>query len=137
MYLIKYTLMRHNKKRNLKEAFNFSTTRKPAPFKISRAGGYSADASDRLKASYLQQKGVETMEKAHDMVYNREIQKIEPLFRNLFDDLMAIRDFLGKEKAQPLMSEKNCRKLEDIMQACNEMNKFLINEIIPMLDDIE
>lgn len=114
----------------------FSTLRNSSPYKVRRDKGFVQDATPQMNQRYLMQKAMEINNFYERQVMFGELDKLEPMFVNLFRQITHIKEFLNSQLNQPLINKKQIRSIRSIDKKLDQINKVISTDILDELDNL-
>ena len=122
----------------MKKSINeeFSPLKSTNPYKIRRDRGYVQDATPQMNQRYLMQKTQEINNFYEKQRMAGEFDKLEPLFLNLFKQIVYIKEFLSSQEHQPLIKPRHIKTIRDINQKLDKINGIIGKDILADLDKL-
>lgn len=122
----------------MKKSINeeFSPLKSTNPYKIRRDKGYVQDATPQMNQRYLMQKTQEINNFYEKQRMAGEFDKLEPLFLNLFKQIVYIKEFLSSQEHQPLIKPRHIKTIRDINQKLDKINGIIGKDILADLDKL-
>lgn len=114
----------------------FSVLRNNSPYKIRRDKGYVQDATPQMNQRYLLNKAMEVNNFYERQKMFGELNKLEPLFVDLFKQITYIREFLESQTHQPLINKKQISIIKKIAKKLDKVNDIISTEILDDLDKL-
>lgn len=114
----------------------FSTLRNSSPYKVRRDKGFVQDATPQMNQRYLMQKAMEINNFYERQVMFGELDKLEPMFVDLFRQITHIKEFLNSQLNQPLINKKQIRSIRSIDKKLDQINKVISTDILDELDNL-
>lgn len=114
----------------------FSVLRNNSPYKIRRDKGYVQDATPQMNQRYLLNKAMEVNNFYERQKMFGELDKLEPLFVDLFKQITYIREFLESQTHQPLINKKQISIIKKIAKKLDKVNDIISTEILDDLDTL-
>lgn len=114
----------------------FSILRNNSPYKIRRDKGYVQDATPQMNQRYLLNKAMEVNNFYERQKMFGELDKLEPLFVDLFKQITYIREFLESQTHQPLINKKQISIIKKIAKKLDKVNDIISTEILDDLDKL-
>lgn len=114
----------------------FSPLKSTNPYKIRRDKGYVQDATPQMNQRYLMQKTQEINNFYEKQRMAGEFDKLEPLFLNLFKQIVYIKEFLSSQEHQPLIKPRHIKTIRDINQKLDKINGIIGKDILADLDKL-
>lgn len=114
----------------------FSVLRNNSPYKIRRDKGYVQDATPQMNQRYLLNKAMEVNNFYERQKMFGELDKLEPLFVDLFKQITYIREFLESQTHQPLINKKQISIIKKIAKKLDKVNDIISTEILDDLDKL-
>ena len=96
----------------------FSTLRNSSPYKVRRDKGFVQDATPQLNQRYLMQKAMEINNFYERQQMFGELDKLEPLFVDLFKQITYIKEFLASQEKQPLINKRQRQSIKTLAKKC-------------------
>jgi hypothetical protein len=122
------------KQKSLKE--EFSVLRSSSPYKIRRDKGFVQDAGPQLNQRYLLNKAMEINNFYERQRMFGELDKLEPLFVELFKKIMNIREFLELQLSQPLINKKQTSIIKSLAKKLDKLNDIISTDVLDELDQL-
>lgn len=114
----------------------FSPLRNNNPYKIRRDKGFIKDASPQLNQKYLLQRQMEINNFYEGEQMMGELDKLEPLFVDLFKQITYIKEFIESQKKQPLIKKSQYNTINKIAKMLDKANKIVSVDILDELDKL-
>lgn len=114
----------------------FSVLRNNSPYKIRRDKGYVKDATPQMNQRYLLNKAMEINNFYERQKMFGELDKLEPLFVDLFKQITYIRDFLESQTHQPLINKKQISIIKQLAKKLDKVNDIISTEVLDDLDKL-
>jgi hypothetical protein len=114
----------------------FSTLRNSSPYKVRRDKGFVQDATPQLNQRYLMQKAMEINNFYERQQMFGELDKLEPLFVDLFKQITYIKEFLVSQEKQPLINKRQRQSIRTISKKLDQINKVISTDILDELDKL-
>lgn len=114
----------------------FSPLRNNNPYKIRRDKGFIKDASPQLNQKYLLQRQMEINNFYEGEQMMGELDKLEPLFVDLFKQIIYIKEFIESQKKQPLIKKSQYNTINKIAKMLDKANKIVSVDILDELDKL-
>lgn len=114
----------------------FSTLRNSSPYKVRRDKGFVQDATPQLNQRYLMQKAMEINNFYERQQMFGELDKLEPLFVDLFKQITYIKEFLVSQEKQPLINKRQHQSIKTLAKKLDQINKLISTDILEELDKL-
>lgn len=114
----------------------FSTLRNNSPYKIRRDKGFVQDATPQMSQRYLLNKAMEINNFYERQKMFGELDKLEPLFVDLFKQISYIREFLESQLSQPLINKKQTSTIKNLAKKLDKINDIISTEVLDELDTL-
>lgn len=114
----------------------FSILRNNSPYKIRRDKGYVQDATPQMNQRYLLNKAMEVNNFYERQRMFGELDKLEPLFVDLFKQITNIREFLESQTRQPLIKKNQILIIRKIAKKLDKVNDIISTEVLDDLDKL-
>lgn len=114
----------------------FSPLRNNNPYKIRRDKGFVQDATPQMNQRYLLNKAMEINNFYERQKMFGELDKLEPLFVDLFKQITYIRGFLESQLSQPLINKTQASIIKKIAKKLDNLNDIISTEILDDLDNL-
>lgn len=114
----------------------FMTLKRNSPYKIRRDKGFVQDASPLMRQRYELNKEIEDNNFFELQRMFGEFDKLEPMFIDLFKQIVYIREFLGVQLAQPLINKKQSATVKKLVKKLDKINDIISSEILDELDNL-
>lgn len=114
----------------------FSVLRNNSPYKIRRDKGYVQDATPQMNQRYLLNKAMEVNNFYERQRMFGELDKLEPLFVDLFKQITNIREFLESQTRQPLIKKNQILIIRKIAKKLDKVNDIISTEVLDDLDKL-
>lgn len=114
----------------------FSTLRNSSPYKVRRDKGFVQDATPQLNQRYLMQKAMEINNFYERQQMFGELDKLEPLFVDLFKQITYIKEFLVSQEKQPLINKRQLQSIKTLAEKLDQINKLISTDILEELDKL-
>lgn len=114
----------------------FSVLRNNSPYKIRRDKGYVQDATPQMNQRYLLNKAMEVNNFYERQRMFGELDKLEPLFVDLFKQITNIREFLESQTRQPLIKKNQISIIRKIAKKLDKVNDIISTEVLDDLDKL-
>lgn len=114
----------------------FSTLRNSSPYKVRRDKGFVQDATPQLNQRYLMQKAMEINNFYERQQMFGELDKLEPLFVDLFKQITYIKEFLVSQEKQPLINKRQRQSIKTLAKKLDQINKLISTDILEELDKL-
>lgn len=114
----------------------FSTLRNSSPYKVRRDKGFVQDATPQLNQRYLMQKAMEINNFYERQQMFGELDKLEPLFVDLFKQITYIKEFLVSQEKQPLINKRQRQSIRTLAKKLDQINKVISTDILEELDKL-
>ena len=114
----------------------FSTLRNSSPYKVRRDKGFVQDATPQLNQRYLMQKAMEINNFYERQQMFGELDKLEPLFVDLFKQITYIKEFLVSQEKQPLINKRQRQSIKTLTKKLDQINKLISTDILEELDKL-
>lgn len=114
----------------------FSTLRNSSPYKVRRDKGFVQDATPQLNQRYLMQKAMEINNFYERQQMFGELDKLEPLFVDLFKQITYIKEFLVSQEKQPLINKRQRQSIRAISKKLDQINKVISSDVLNELDKL-
>ena len=114
----------------------FSTLRNSSPYKVRRDKGFVQDATPQLNQRYLMQKAMEINNFYERQQMFGELDKLEPLFVDLFKQITYIKEFLVSQEKQPLINKRQRQSIRAIAKKLDQINKVISSDVLDELDKL-
>lgn len=114
----------------------FSVLRNNSPYKIRRDKGYVQDAAPQMNQRYLLNKAMEVNNFYERQRMFGELDKLEPLFVDLFKQITNIREFLESQTRQPLIKKNQISIIRKIAKKLDKVNDIISTEVLDDLDKL-
>lgn len=114
----------------------FSTLRNSSPYKVRRDKGFVQDATPQLNQRYLMQKAMEINNFYERQQMFGELDKLEPLFVDLFKQITYIKEFLASQEKQPLINKRQRQSIKTLAKKLDQINKLISTDILEELDKL-
>ena len=120
--------------KSLKE--EFSPLRSSSPYKVRRDKGFVRDATPQMTQRYLLRKAEEENTYYQKQLMFGELDKLEPLFMDLFKQIGYIRDFIESQKKQPLIEREQRDSLNKLVKLLDAINTRISTKVLKELDNL-
>ena len=120
--------------KSLKE--EFSPLRSSSPYKVRRDKGFVQDATPQMTQRYLLRKAEEENTYYQKQLMFGELDKLEPLFMDLFKQIGYIRDFIESQKKQPLIEREQRDSLNKLVKLLDAINTKISTKVLKELDNL-
>lgn len=120
--------------KSLKE--EFSPLRSSSPYKVRRDKGFVQDATPQMSQRYLLRKAEEENTYYQKQLMFGELDKLEPLFMDLFKQIGYIRDFIESQKKQPLIEREQRDSLNKLVKLLDAINTKISTKVLKELDNL-
>lgn len=114
----------------------FSALKSTNPYKIRRDKGFVQDAGPVMNQRYLMQKTQEINNFYEKQRMAGEFDKLEPLFLNLFKQIVYIKEFLSSQQHQPLINKRHIKTIHSINAKLDKINGIIGKDILADLDKL-
>lgn len=114
----------------------FSPLRNSSPYKVRRDKGFVQDATPQLNQRYLMQKAMEINNFYERQQMFGELDKLEPLFVDLFKQITYIKEFLVSQEKQPLINKRQRQSIRAISKKLDQINKVISTDVLDELDKL-
>jgi hypothetical protein len=114
----------------------FSPLRNSSPYKVRRDKGFVQDATPQLNQRYLMQKAMEINNFYERQQMFGELDKLEPLFVDLFKQITYIKEFLVSQEKQPLINKRQRQSIRAIAKKLDQINKVISSDVLDELDKL-
>lgn len=114
----------------------FSTLRNNSPYKVRRDKGFVQDAAPQMNQRYLLNKAMEINNFYERQKMFGELDKLEPLFVDLFKQITYIRGFLESQLSQPLINKKQSSIIKNLAKKLDKINDIISIEVLDELDSL-
>jgi hypothetical protein len=114
----------------------FSTLRNSSPYKVRRDKGFVQDATPQLNQRYLMQKAMEINNFYERQQMFGELDKLEPLFVDLFKQITYIKEFLVSQEKQPLINKRQRQSIRTLSKKLDQINKVISTDVLDELDKL-
>ena len=114
----------------------FSPLRNSSPYKVRRDKGFVQDATPQLNQRYLMQKAMEINNFYERQQMFGELDKLEPLFVDLFKQITYIKEFLVSQEKQPLINKRQRQSISAISKKLDQINKVISSDVLDELDKL-
>ena len=114
----------------------FSPLRNSSPYKVRRDKGFVQDATPQLNQRYLMQKAMEINNFYERQQMFGELDKLEPLFVDLFKQITYIKEFLVSQEKQPLINKRQRQSIKAIAKKLDQINKVISSDVLDELDKL-
>lgn len=114
----------------------FSPLRNSSPYKVRRDKGFVQDATPQLNQRYLMQKAMEINNFYERQQMFGELDKLEPLFVDLFKQITYIKEFLVSQEKQPLINKRQRQSIKTLAKKLDQINKLISTDILEELDKL-
>lgn len=114
----------------------FSPLRNSSPYKVRRDKGFVQDATPQLNQRYLMQKAMEINNFYERQQMFGELDKLEPLFVDLFKQITYIKEFLVSQEKQPLINKRQRQSIRAISKKLDQINKVISSDVLDELDKL-
>ena len=114
----------------------FSTLRNNSPYKIRRDKGFVQDATPQMNQRYLLNKAMEVNNFYERQKMFGELDKLEPLFVDLFKQITYIREFLESQLSQPLINKKQSSIIKNLAKKLDKINDIISIDVLDELDKL-
>lgn len=126
----------NNSKKHLKEDTSFTLSKGSSPYRIYRAPEPVMNADDKLKQNWIIRRQMEQEANIQKLQTVGEIEKLKDPIFNLFRQIIDIRNIIEDSKSYPMVTQQNIDTMNDIQHILDDMNKKIVGDIIPMLDEL-
>ena len=92
-----------------------------SPYKVRRDKGFVKDATPQMNQRYLLNKAMEINNFYERQKMFGELDKLEPLFVDLFKQIMNIKGFLEAQMSQPLIDKKQISTIRKIAKKLDKI----------------
>lgn len=124
------------RRKNINEGNDWGILRNPSPYRIGRDPGYVQDASDRLKQNYLMRKSEEMNTFYEKKQLKAQLDKLEPMFTDVYQRLVQIQTFIAQQQNDPLLSNKDRKIMDSIISDITNLSNDLIMKSMKKLDQL-
>lgn len=124
------------RRKNINEGNDWGILRNPSPYRIGRDPGYVQDASDRLKQNYLMRKSEEMNTFYEKKQLKAQLDKLEPMFTDVYQRLVQIQTFITQQQNDPLLSNKDRKIMDSIISDITNVSNDLIMKSMEKLDQL-
>lgn len=124
------------RRKNINEGNDWGILRNPSPYRIGRDPGYVQDASDRLKQNYLMRKSEEMNTFYEKKQLKAQLDKLEPMFTDVYQRLVQIQTFIVQQQNDPLLSNKDRKIMDSIISDITNLSNDLIMKSMEKLDQL-
>lgn len=124
------------RRKNINEGNDWGILRNPSPYRIGRDPGYVQDASDRLKQNYLMRKSEEMNTFYEKKQLKAQLDKLEPMFTDVYQRLVQIQTFIAQQQNDPLLSNKDRKIMDSIISDITNLSNDLIMKSMEKLDQL-
>ena len=114
----------------------FSTLRNNSPYKIRRDKGFVQNATPQMNQRYLLNKAIEVNNFYERQKMFGELDKLEPLFVELFKKIANIREFLELQLSQPLINKKQSSIIKNLAKKLDKINDIISTDVLDELDKL-
>ncbi len=114
----------------------FSPLRNNSPYKIRRDKGFVQDATPQMNQRYLLNKAMEINNFYERQKMFGELDKLEPLFVDLFKQITYIREFLESQLSQPLINKKQSSIIKNLAKKLDKINDIISTDVLDELDKL-
>lgn len=114
----------------------FSALRNNSPYKVRRDKGFVQDATPQMNQRYLLNKAIEINNFYERQKMFGELDKLEPLFVDLFKQITYIREFLESQLSQPLINKKQSSIIKNLAKKLDKINDIISTEVLDELDTL-
>ncbi len=114
----------------------FSVLRNNSPYKIRRDKGFVQDATPQMNQRYLMNKAMEVNNFYERQKMFGELDKLEPLFINLFKQITNIKEFLESQLSQPLINKKQTAIIKKLAKKLDKVNDIISTDVLDDLDKL-
>lgn len=114
----------------------FSTLRNNSPYKIRRDKGFIQDATPQMNQRYLLNKAMEINNFYERQKMFGELDKLEPLFIDLFKQISYIKEFIESQLSQPLINKQQSLIIKKLSKKLDKINDIISTEILDDLDEL-
>ena len=114
----------------------FSTLRNNSPYKIRRDKGFIQDATPQMNQRYLLNKAMEINNFYERQKMFGELDKLEPLFIDLFKQISYIKEFIESQLSQPLINKQQSLIIKKLSKKLDKINYIISTEILDDLDEL-
>ena len=114
----------------------FSALRNSSPYKVRRDKGFVQDATPQLNQRYLMQKAMEINNFYERQRMFGELDKLEPLFVDLFKQITYIKEFLVSQEKQPLINKRQRHSIKTLAKKLDQINRVISTDILEELDKL-
>lgn len=124
------------RRKKINEGNDWGILRNPSPYRIGRDPGYVQDASDRLKQNYLMRKSEEMNTFYEKKQLKAQLDKLEPMFTDVYQRLVQIQTFITQQQNDPLLSNKDRKIMDSIISDITNVSNDLIMKSMEKLDQL-
>lgn len=124
------------RRKKINEGNDWGILRNPSPYRIGRDPGYVQDASDRLKQGYLMRKSEEMNTFYEKKQLKAQLDKLEPMFTDVYQRLVQIQTFITQQQNDPLLSNKDRKIMDSIISDITNVSNDLIMKSMEKLDQL-
>lgn len=124
------------RRKKINEGNDWGILRNPSPYRIGRDPGYVQDASDRLKQDYLMRKSEEMNTFYEKKQLKAQLDKLEPMFTDVYQRLVQIQTFITQQQNDPLLSNKDRKIMDSIISDITNVSNDLIMKSMEKLDQL-
>ena len=124
------------RRKKINEGNDWGILRNPSPYRIGRDPGYVQDASDRLKQGYLMCKSEEMNTFYEKKQLKAQLDKLEPMFTDVYQRLVQIQTFITQQQNDPLLSNKDRKIMDSIISDITNVSNDLIMKSMEKLDQL-
>lgn len=124
------------RRKKINEGNDWGILRNPSPYRIGRDPGYVQDASDRLKQNYFMRKSEEMNTFYEKKQLKAQLDKLEPMFTDVYQRLVQIQTFITQQQNDPLLSNKDRKIMDSIISDITNVSNDLIMKSMEKLDQL-
>lgn len=124
------------RRKKINEGNDWGILRNPSPYRIGRDPGYVQDASDRLTQNYLMRKSEEMNTFYEKKQLKAQLDKLEPMFTDVYQRLVQIQTFITQQQNDPLLSNKDRKIMDSIISDITNVSNDLIMKSMEKLDQL-
>lgn len=105
-------------------------------FSVRPLGAVDVNNDASLKFAHERQKAIrQEMLKQYSYMIG-SLDNADNMFIDLFQRIIDLRNFIDKQQEWPLISKQQSRTLKEINKKLDNCNTIIINEILPLLDEL-
>lgn len=123
-------------RKKINEGNDWGILRNPSPYRIGRDPGYVQDASDRLKQNYLMRKSEEMNTFYEKKMLKAQLDKLEPMFTDVYQRLVSIQTFIAQQQNDPLLSNEDRAIMDSIISDITNVSNDLVMKSMKKLDKL-